>query len=201
MIVSASEEHVPVLLIHFYYHVAVRTLRALMDIVHMGPVVRHEITDLGVVRADIEMQTVILIEFILQREAADWAAHAEKIDRLHVDILAQGELEISYHFNKETGRFILRNGDINAILCPCQSNVEEPTLFGKRYADILVRDELHDGIVLYLTWEPEFPLEHIYKDHVVITEPLRAVSGHKRSIRFGVFYAHEFTVPGVLEEG
>ena len=46
VIIGTSEEHVSVLRINFYYHIAVRTLRTLVNIMQMITVVCHEVTNL-----------------------------------------------------------------------------------------------------------------------------------------------------------
>ena len=139
------------------------------------------------------MQAVVFVELVFEREPADRAAKAEKIDYLCIDLAVEREMMLLYQFHEEARRLVFRNSNVNAVLRARERNVKEPALLGKRHAPVLIHHELHYRIVLDLTREAELALEHVYKYHVVIAQALRAVRRHESDVGIRILFASDLS--------
>ena len=70
-VVRTAVEYIAVLGIHLNNQISILALGALANIMLMHLVIRHEIANFCLVGADPKIQTVILVELIFQREAAN----------------------------------------------------------------------------------------------------------------------------------
>ena len=72
-IIGTAVKNISVFGVHFHNHITVFALRAFENVVFMNLIVGHEIAHFRVVGTDPQVKTVVFIEFIFQRETADWA--------------------------------------------------------------------------------------------------------------------------------
>ena len=93
-IVRTAVEYISVLGIHLNDQVSILALGAFANIMLMHLVVGHKITNFRFIGADPKVQTIVLIELILQRESADRTAQIEQIHRLHIDLFSQRQMII-----------------------------------------------------------------------------------------------------------
>lgn len=81
----------------------------------MHLIIGHKITELCLVGTDPEIQAIIFVELIFQRESADWAAQIKQIHHLHIQFLAMRKFEIPDELHKKSGGPHLWCGNIDPV--------------------------------------------------------------------------------------
>ena len=161
IVIRASIKNAVIFGVDFYNQVPIFALRTFANIVFMYTVIRHKIAHLCVICTYPQVQSIVFIEFIFQRESTYRTTQTKQINDLHIDVICMRNIEVFYQFHKESGGFVLRRCDLNSILCPCHCNIEESPFFSKWHAGIFICHQFHDGIVFNLAGESKFPLKHI----------------------------------------
>jgi hypothetical protein len=86
-VIGIPIKNISALWTHFNNHIAIFAFRALENIVFMHFVIGHEIANFHLVGADPQVQTIVFIELILQRESAHRASQVKEVYYLHIELI------------------------------------------------------------------------------------------------------------------
>ena len=98
-------------------------------------------------------------------------------------------IEILNQFYQKSGRSVFWRGDIDTVFGSCHRYIEQPALFGKRHAVVLICNQLDDRIIFNLAGKTKFPLKHVDQDHIIVAQPLGTVCRHKGNVSLWIFFA------------